>query len=170
MLEKTLKRPLNSKEIKPINPKGKQPWIFTGSSHTLATWMQRADSLEKTLMLGKTEGRRTRGWERKRWLDGNHWLNGHEFEQTPGDSEGHGILVCCSPWGQRVRQNLKDKSKRRNWKLPPQFILTMSIAHSAFHGSTLNFIKSVKCGKEEHTVRLLKELLNPIVLPLHGGI
>ena len=49
--------------------------------------MWRADSLEKTLMLGKIEGRRRSGWQRMRWLDGNH-LNGHEFEQTLGDSEG----------------------------------------------------------------------------------
>ena len=61
--------------------------------------MWRANSLEKTLMLGKTEGRRRRGQQRIRWLD--HQLNGHEFEQTPGDSEGQGSLVCCSPWGSK---------------------------------------------------------------------
>ena len=159
-----------------INPKGNQPWIFTGSSHTLATWLQRADSLENTRFTGKDPdagkdwGQEDKGVREEEMVGWHHWLKGHEFEQTPGDGEGHGILVCCSPWGHRVRQDLKDKSKRRNWKLPPQFILNMSISHSAFHGSILNFIKSVKCGKEEHTVRLLKELLNPIVLPLHGGI
>ena len=60
--------------------------------------MQRADSLEKTLMLGKIEGRRKRGWQEEmvRW---HHWLNGHEFEQVPGDGEEQGSLVCCSPWG-----------------------------------------------------------------------
>ena len=57
-----------------------------------------ADSLEKTLMLRKIEGRRRRGQERMRWLDG---INGHEFKQTPGDSEGQGSLVCCSPWGHK---------------------------------------------------------------------
>ena len=49
--------------------------------------IQKANSLEKILMLGKIEGRRSSGWQRMRWLDGNH-LNGHEFEQTLGDSEG----------------------------------------------------------------------------------
>ena len=60
--------------------------------------MRRADSLEKTLMLGRIEGRRRRGWQDEvvGWY---HRLNGHEFEQTPGDSEGQGSLVCCSPWG-----------------------------------------------------------------------
>ena len=68
--------------------------------------MWRADSLENTLMLGKTEGRRTRS-DRMRWLD--HWLNGHEFEQTLGDTEGQGSLVCYNPWGRRVRDDLATK-------------------------------------------------------------
>ena len=59
--------------------------------------MQRADSLEKTLMLEKIEGRRS-GQQRMRWLDGIS-DNGNEFEETPGDGEGQGSLVCCSPWG-----------------------------------------------------------------------
>ena len=57
--------------------------------------MWRADSLEKTLRLGKTEGKRRRGWLKMRWLD----LNGHEFEQTPRDSKGQGSLASCSPRG-----------------------------------------------------------------------
>ena len=49
-------------------------------------------------MLGKIEGRRRRGRQRMRWLDGITQLNGHEFEQSPGDSEGQESLACCSPW------------------------------------------------------------------------
>ena len=60
--------------------------------------MRRAGSLEKTLMMGKIEGRR-RGHQRIRWLEEHHQLNGHEFEQTLGDSEGQGSPVCCSPQG-----------------------------------------------------------------------
>ena len=59
--------------------------------------MQRADSLEKTLMLVKTEGRRIRGAEDE-IIGWHHQLNGHEFEQIPGDSEGQGCLACYSPW------------------------------------------------------------------------
>ena len=55
--------------------------------------IRRANLLEKTLMLGKIEGRRRRRW--------HHWLNGHEFEQILGDSEGQGSLACCSPWGRK---------------------------------------------------------------------
>ena len=61
--------------------------------------MQRADSLEKTLMLGKIEGRRRRGRQRMRWLDGINQLNGHEFEQAPGVGDGQGSLACCSSRG-----------------------------------------------------------------------
>ena len=73
MLEKILESPLDSKEIKPVNPKENQPWIFVGRTNAEAPYfghlMWGADSLEKTLMLGKTEGKRRRGWQ-KRWLDG----------------------------------------------------------------------------------------------------
>ena len=74
VLEKTLESPLGCKEIKPVNPKGNQSWIFIGRTDAkgeapkFGYLMWRTDSLEKTLMLGKTEGRR-RGWQRMRWLD-----------------------------------------------------------------------------------------------------
>ena len=66
VLEKTLESPLDSKEIKPIIPKGNQPWIFIGRTDAEAEeyfghLMWRANSLEKTLMLGNTEGGRRRG-------------------------------------------------------------------------------------------------------------
>ena len=60
--------------------------------------MRRTDSLEKTLMLGKFEGRRRRGRQRMRWLDGIS-DSVDMFKQTQGDSEGQGSLACCSPWG-----------------------------------------------------------------------
>ena len=71
VLEKTLESPLDSKEIKPVNPKGSQPWhSLEGLMLKLQYFghlMWRANSLEKTLMLGKIEGRRRRGWQRMRW-------------------------------------------------------------------------------------------------------
>ena len=64
--------------------------------------MQRTDSLEKTLMLGKIEGRRRKG-RQDEMVGWHHRLNGHEFEQAPEVGNGQGGLVCCSPWGsQRV--------------------------------------------------------------------
>ena len=99
-------------------PRGRVPWTARRSSQSILKeidpecsleglmlkvtlqyfghLMRRANILEKTLMLGKTEGRRRRGRQRMRWLDGI--INGHEFEHTPGDSEGQRSLACCSPW------------------------------------------------------------------------
>ena len=81
VLKKTLECPLNNK-IKPINPKGNQSWIFNGRTDgeaeapILGHSMLRADSVEKTLMLGKTESRRRRGRQRTRWMDGiTDWMD-----------------------------------------------------------------------------------------------
>ena len=76
VLKKTLENALDCKEIQPVHPKGNQSWIFIWRTDVEAETpnsghlMWRADSLEKTLMLGKIEGGRRRGWERMRWLDG----------------------------------------------------------------------------------------------------
>ena len=72
VLEKSLQSPLDSKEIKPVNLKGNQPWIFIGRTDAefVGHLMQRANSLEKTLMLGKIDGRRRSGPQRMRWLGG----------------------------------------------------------------------------------------------------
>ena len=76
VLEKTLESPLGCKEIQPVHPKGDQSWVFIGRTDAeaetpiLCHLMQRVDSLEKTLMLGGIRGRRRRGRQRMRWLDG----------------------------------------------------------------------------------------------------
>ena len=71
-LEKTLESPLNSKEIEPLNPKGNQPWRLMPNwkLQSFGHLMWRAASLGKTLMLGKIEDKRGRGWQRMRWSDG----------------------------------------------------------------------------------------------------
>ena len=76
VLEKTLESPLDCKEIQPVWSEGDQSWLFIGRTDVeaetpiLGHLMQRADSFEKTMMLGKIEGRRRRGRQRMRWLDG----------------------------------------------------------------------------------------------------
>ena len=90
VLEKTLESPLSSKEIKPDNPKGNQPRLKLKLQY-IGHLMWRADSLEKSLMWGKIEGRRRRGRqdEMVRW---HHWLDGHESEQAPGVADEEGSL------------------------------------------------------------------------------
>ena len=61
--------------------------------------MQKVNSLEKTVMMGKLKGRGRR--RQQSVVECHHQHNGHEFEQTLGDSEGEGSLVCCSPWGRK---------------------------------------------------------------------
>ena len=76
VLEKTLESPLDCKEIQPVHSEGDQSWVFFGrtdaKAETPILWPphERVDSLEKTLMLGGTGGRRRRGRPRMRWLDG----------------------------------------------------------------------------------------------------
>ena len=76
VLEKTLESPLDCKEMQPVHPKGDQSWVFIGrtdaEAETPILWPPHVKSwlIEKTLMLGKIEGRRRRGWQKMRWLEG----------------------------------------------------------------------------------------------------
>ena len=102
VLEKTLESPLDCKEIQPVHPKGNRPeYSLEGLMLKLKLQyfghlMRRTDSFEKTLMLGKIEGRR-RGMTEDEMVGWHHQLDGHEFEQAPGIGEGQGSLTCCSP-------------------------------------------------------------------------
>ena len=75
--------------------------------------MQRADSLKKTLMLGKIEGKRRRGKQRMRWLDSITNSIKHEFEQTLGNSGGQRSLTCYSSWGCRVGHDLVTEQQQQ---------------------------------------------------------
>ena len=90
--------------------------------------MRTDDSLEKSLMLEKIEGRRRRGCQRMRWLDGiTHAMN-NELGQTPGGGEGRGGLVCCSPEGHRESDmtgwmnNNSETYSSKNWRIGLHFI------------------------------------------------
>ena len=111
VLEKSLESPWNRKDFKPVNPKVNQPWIFTGRTDVEAKapifWPPDVKSqlIGKDPDVGKDWGQEeNRGWDGG-WL---HQHNGHEFEQTPGDSEGQGSLVCCSSWGHKNQTWLSD--------------------------------------------------------------
>ena len=103
VLKKTLESPLDSKEIKPVNPKGNQPWIFIGRTEAEAPILWPPDV--KCLLIGKDPdagkdwGQEEKGVTEDEMVGWHHWLKGHELERTPGDNEGEGSLACCSPWG-----------------------------------------------------------------------
>ena len=108
VLKQTLENLLNCKEIKPVNPKGNQPWIFLGRTDAEAEAPIFSPPNVKSQLTGKDPdaGKNLRQ-EENGTIEGemvgwHHQLNGHEFEQTLGESEGQGSLVCCSPWGCRV--------------------------------------------------------------------
>ena len=103
VLEKTLESPLDCKEIKPINPKGNQSWIFIGRTDAEApilwppdvkSWLIRKDPDAR-----KEKRQEVRGTTEDEMVVWHYQLDGHEFEQAPGDGEGPGSLACCSPWG-----------------------------------------------------------------------
>ena len=108
MLEKTLESPLDFKEIKLVNPKGNQSWIFIGRTDAEAEaptlWPPDVKSqlIRKDSDAGKDWEQEEKGATEDEMVGWHHWLNGHEFEQTPGDSEGQGSLACCSSWDHKV--------------------------------------------------------------------
>ena len=113
MLEKTLKSPLDCKEIKPINPKGNQFWIFIGRTDAEAealilwppyanSWLIRKDTDAWKDWMPEEEG--MTGDEMVGW---HHWLYGHKFEQALGVSNGQGSLAYYSPWGHRESDTIE---------------------------------------------------------------
>ena len=105
VLEKTLESPLEVKEIKPVHPKGNQPWIFIGRTfaEALILWPLDAKSwlIGKVPDSGKDWGQEENGVTEDEMSGWYHWHNGHEFEQTQGHREGQGRLVCCIPLGRK---------------------------------------------------------------------
>ena len=107
VLEKTLESPLDCKEIKSFSLKGNQSWVYFGRTDAEAETPILWPPDTKNWLIGKDpDAGKDWGQEEKRAVEDemvgwHHWLNGHEFKQTPGDSEGQGSLVCCSPWGRK---------------------------------------------------------------------
>ena len=107
MLEKTLESPWDCKEIQPVHPKVNQSWMFIRRTDTeteapiiwpanVKSWLIRKDP-----DAGKDWRQKEKETTEGEMVGWHHWLSGQEFEQTPGDSEGRGSQVCCSPWGRK---------------------------------------------------------------------
>ena len=130
VLEKTLESPLDCKEIKPVNLKGNQSWIFIRRTDAEAEapilWLPDGTNwlIGEDPCAGQDWRQEEKGMTENKMVGWHHWLNGLECEQTPGDSEGQGSLVCCSPWGHKEM----DVTERLNW-LTDWFCITKSVPH-----------------------------------------
>ena len=104
----------NQSTLKEISPGcSLEGLMLSWNSKYFGHLMWRADSLEKTLMLGKIEGRRRRG-RPDDMVGWHHWLNGHGCGWTQGVGDGQGGLVCCGSWG----HNESDMTEWLNWTIP----------------------------------------------------
>ena len=115
VLEKTRNSPLDSKEPKPVHPKGNQSWIFTGRADAEAPILWPPDA--KNGLTGKDPGagqdwrQEEKGTTENEVVEWHHRLDGHEFEQAPGVGDGQGSMACCSPWGHKKL----DTTERLKW-------------------------------------------------------
>ena len=114
-LEKTLESPLDCKEIKPVNPKGYQPWIFIERTEAEAPVLWPPDAknwlIGKDPDAGKDWRQEEKGMTEDKMVGCYHWLNGHEFEQTLGVGDGQESLAWCSPWGRKE----SDMTEQLHW-------------------------------------------------------
>ena len=135
VLEKTLESPLDSKEIRPVNPKENQPWIFIGRTYAEAEAPILWPPDVKSQLIGKDpdagkDRREEKGMTEDKMAGWYHWLNGHAFEQALGGDEGQGILCAASMGSQRVRhdwateqQNLTGRHREFSYACWPHLCL-----------------------------------------------
>ena len=117
VLEKTLESPSDCKEIQPVRRKGAQSWVLTGrtdvKAETPILWLPHV----KSWLIGKDPDAGRDWWQEEKgttldeMVKWHHWLDGHEFEWTPGVGDGQGGLVCCDSWGHKE----SDTTERLHW-------------------------------------------------------
>ena len=141
-LEKTLESPLDCKEIKPVDPKGNQSWIFVGRTDAEAPilWPPNVKSwfIGKEPDAGKDWGQEVKWVTEDEMVGWRHQVNGHEFEQTLGDSEGQGSLACCSTWG------LKESDIETEQQQPRLSRRPILLGRSFSHGWVIMYVCSGK--------------------------
>ena len=115
--EKTLESPLDYKEVQPVHSEGDQPWDFFGrtdaKAETPVLWPPHAKSwlIGKGFDAGRDWGQEEKGTTEDEMAGWHHWLDGREFEWTPGVGDGQGGLACCDSWGHKE----SDTIERLNW-------------------------------------------------------
>ena len=141
VLEKTLERPLDCKEVQPVHPKGNQSWIFTGRTDAEAEapilWPLDAKNwhLGKDPDAGKDWRQEEKGTTEDELVGWHHQLDGHEFEQALEVGDGQGDLARCSPWGHKE----SDTTEWLNWTedygiQSHHFMANRGDKHATIHG------------------------------------
>ena len=121
VLEKTLESPLDCKEIQPVNPKGKQSWIFIvridAEAEVLILWPRDWKNwlIRRYPDAGKDWRQEEKGTT-ENMVGWHHRLDKHEFKQAPGAGEGQGSLACCCPWGQTAGHNWVTEQQPPHWQ------------------------------------------------------
>ena len=123
----------DSKEIKPVKRKSTlnihwKDWCR--SSDTLATWCKEATHWKRPWYWERLSAEVEGDEQRMRWFGWHHWLNGHEFKQTLGDSEGQVVLQCCSPWCRRVEHD---------WATEQQQNYCLTVTYDPFWPNVLKY-------------------------------
>ena len=136
--QKTLESPLDCKEIKPVNPKGNQCWLFhwkddaAAEAPILGSLGTKSQLIGKDPDAGKDRRQEEKGTTEDEMVGWHHWLNGHEFVQVPGNGEGQGSLVCCNPSGSDTTEPLNNNNIAYN-SLNCTCTLLCMFFHSAWH-------------------------------------
>ena len=168
MIEKTPESPLDCKEIKPVNPKGNQSWILIGRSDAEAEAPIFRPPNGKSQLTGKDPDAGT-DWRKKEkgvaydeMVGWHHWLDGHEFKQTPGNSEGQGTLLCCSPWVAKSQTGLATEQQHEEkihmeTKIVNKVFLQMSNLSSNREIQNMSCTSLAKCLKSLKTSSHLLE-------------
>ena len=164
VLEKILKSPLDCKKIKPVSPIGNQPWIFTEGLMLKLKLQILCLPDAKCQLIGKDRdaGKDWRQEEKEATEDEmvgwHHWLNGHEFEQNPGDGEGQGGLVSCSPWGHKELTQLSDWTEQQQPYFFLVFLLLVFLLNSVLHSVNTDWTSS--CLSSQFSSSFSKYWLN----------
>ena len=149
VLEKTFESPFDCKEIQSVHPKGDQSWVFIGRTDAEAETPILWPPHVKSWLIGKDPDAGRDWGQEEKWMTEDemavwhHWLDEHEFEQTPGVGDGQGRLECYDSWGCKESTRLSDwtelnpghwtKARSRLLEQEPIFLLSQSFPSGSFH-------------------------------------
>ena len=180
--EKTLKSPLDYKEIKPVNFKGNQSWLFIGRTdaedEAPILWPPDAKNwfTGKDPDAGRVWRQEKKGTTEDEMVGWHHWLNRHEFEQAPGVGNGQGSLACCSPWGCKELDTTEQLNWTRDWTMATMTELILILKDwiknnwSCIESRTIQFCSTHRMLSDCLFLRISEILLLNMEMATHSSI